>query len=108
VLEEKGLPLEPDLVILESCPATDVYNALAQVDKFLRSYEPWYPTDVAWCRAQHFVLTHIAVRLRRWSRAVAHAQAVFGPPRSPLIPYLRPKCRAWQPSIPPSEDERPF
>jgi hypothetical protein len=108
VLEEKGPALEPDLVILQTHPATDVHNALGRVDRVLRSYEPWYPIDLAWARGRHRIITHLAMKSRRWSRAIPYIHARFASPRSPLIPHLRPHFRAWMPSFPPSEDDRPW
>jgi len=108
LLEDKGLVLEPDLVILQVQPASDVHNALAQFDKVLRSYEPFYPTDTAWCRSEHTAITRLALRASRRSRAAAFLFARTASPRSPLVPYLRPRFRAWHTSFPPSERWRPW
>jgi lysophospholipase L1-like esterase len=108
LLEEKGLSLEPDLVVFQACPANDVHDALMQINKVLKSYNNQWVTDLAWCRAKHSVITYLAKRCARRSRAVESVFNGLCSPRSPLIPYLRPRFRAWQPSFPPSEDERPW
>ena len=38
-LEDRGLPLEPDLVLLQLFPANDIENSLAQVGRRMRAYD---------------------------------------------------------------------
>jgi len=107
MLEEKGLALEPDMVILQLHPQTDVRDALARVGKVTRSYCLDWQKDVieVWRRRRTTAPTRT---LCRYSRGFAFVYRRYVQLESRLQRRLRGRFRRVVRRFPPSEDERPY
>src|SRR5262245_20562942 len=62
LLADRGLALEPDLVLLQLFPANDIENSLAQVGKHMRSYDPGWQRHLLDFKNQN----RWPVRTERW------------------------------------------
>ena len=109
VLRERGMPLEPDLVVLQVLPLNDFDNALEAVNKRFRAYEAqWHEYFRAWRRLH---LPHY--RLHRWlQQRLCTYRATAGlmggaPPVVRFLTGLRGYPYGRIEVLPPSEDRHP-
>lgn len=106
MLEERGLALEPDMVILELHLQTDIRDALAQVGKVMRSYDPsWQKYLHNWRRQRRPRAARI---LSRWSRGFAFAYDRYTQLRGFAQRRLRHRFRRSELPFPSPETERPW
>jgi len=102
MLEERGLPLDPDMVILEVHPQTDIRDALVRAGKVMRCY------DSSWqSRLRRFSALR-ARRSFRWSRALGFAYERCLRFWDGVQRHLRSPLRRRVYALPPSSDERPW
>jgi len=105
LLEERGFDLEPDMVILQIHPQTDLRDALARVGKVMRSYDAsWQRSQRNWRRQHRTDLTGL---LCRHSRGFAFIYDRYAQGQGLLWRSLRPHFRVPV-SNPPPEAERPW
>ncbi len=105
ILEERGFALEPDMVILQLHPQTDVRDALVRVGKVTRSYHlDWQKTLELWRKRRTTAPTKT---LRRYSRGFAFIYRRYVQLQDQLQHRLRGRFRRAVRRFPPSEDERP-
>jgi len=70
VLEDTGLALDPDLVLLQLFPANDIENSLAQVDKRMRAYDSGWQKHLLEFRNQNRWAVRVERLMSNHSRAV--------------------------------------
>jgi len=109
VLRERGMCLEPDLVVLQVLPLNDFDNALEAVHKRLRAYNvQWHEYFRAWRRLH---LPHY--RLHRWlQQRLCTYRAMAGlmggvPPAVRFLTGLRGYSYGRIEGLPPSEERHP-
>lgn len=73
LMEERGLPLKPDVVILQLFPANDGWNSLAKFNQVLPCYGPRMEEFVAYWRDHE----HWVVRGETWLRVHSRAYHAY-------------------------------
>jgi len=73
LLEERGLPLDPDVVILQLYPPNDLGNTLAKFNRVLPAYYPRVEEFLAYWRDYN----HWAVRTETWLRVHSEAYQAY-------------------------------
>jgi len=106
MLEERGLALEPDLVILALHPQTDIRDALGQVGKVMISYDTLFQEYVRNWRRR--IRPRPARVLSRWSRGFAFAYGRWTQVRGWAQLRLRKRFRRGEPPFPSPDRERPW
>jgi hypothetical protein len=129
LIEERGLPLEPDVVVLQLYPANDGWNSLAKYGRALPSYGPrmeefvaywrdrdhWVVRGETWLRRHSLAYHAYRTGLRDWSVGITEALSrlrflePYNPPRLPRRngrPPMIEQCLAeWYPELQAGWDE---